>query len=472
MSSSAQSSSWTLDPDQVKDLLARVAGPVLLPGEDGYDDERSGFELTVQHHPAVVVGATTPGDIVAAVSWAAEQGLPVAVQATGHGASTPADGAVFINTGRMQDVQVDPAARTATFGPGVRWERVIAEAAAHGLAPLSGSAPFVGATSYTLGGGLGLMSRTYGLASDSVVDFDLVTADGRLLHATPESEPELFWAVRGSKGNLGIVTSLTVRLFPVSLLHGGSLFVDGKHLRPALDTWLDWTGQVDEWTATSFFMVQFPEADALPPALSGRYVLTLRLAYVGPDLEVGRRSFAELRQALPPLLAGDLADLPYPQAGTIHNDPPAPVPSQSRTMRLRAPDAKLLDLLVERAGPGTGVSFGVEARLLGGALDRPSPVPGAVRPPIGAALNVYVASLVPDAGLANTIGAEQQDFIDALTPWAAPGCEVNFLAGRNTDVELTRTAYVPEDYDRLRRIKATWDPGNVFRFNPNIPPAQ
>jgi len=339
MSAPAPTSS-PLDPGLVKELAAEVEGPVLLPGEGGYDDERAGFELTVDQHPAVVVGAVSAQDVVAAVVWAAAQGLPVAVQATGHGASSPADGVVYVSTKRMQDMTVDSEAKTATFGAGVRWEKVIAAAAKHGLAPLSGSAPFVGATSYTLGGGLGLMSRTYGLASDSVVEFDLVTADGRLLRVLPESEPDLFWGVRGSKGNLGIVTSLTVRLYPVPLLYGGSFFIDGEHLRSALATWLDWTAGMDEWTATSVFMVQFPDAEGLPPALTGYFVLTIRLSYVGPDLESGRRSFAELREALPPLLDGEVADLTYIGAGKIHNDPPAPVASQSRTVRLKAPDAK------------------------------------------------------------------------------------------------------------------------------------
>lgn len=460
-----------LDPGTVRELAFKVAGPVMLPGEDGYDDERAGFELTVDHHPAVVVGASSAQDVVTAVAWAAAQDLPVAVQATGHGASKSADGAMFISTKRMQDVTIDPNAKTATFSAGVRWEKVVAAASEHGLAPLSGAAPFVGATSYTLGGGLGLMSRAYGLASDSVVELDLVTADARLLRITPESEPDLFWGVRGCKGNLGVVTSLTVRLYTVPLLHGGSFFIDGEHLRPALSTWLDWTSRIDEWTATSVFMAQFPDAEELPSALRGNFVLTIRLAYVGPDLEVGRRCFSELRKALPPLLDGEVSDLTYADAGRIHNDPPSPVPSQSRTVRLKAPDAKLLDVLVKKAGPGSNVSHGVEARLLGAALNRPSPVPGAVRPPVGADLNIYIASLVPDPTEAADIAAEHQAFLDAVAPWSVPGCEINFLAGRNTGFDLTRSAYVPEDYERLRGLKTAWDPGNVFRYNPNIPPA-
>ncbi|QSB14747.1 FAD-binding oxidoreductase [Natronosporangium hydrolyticum] len=444
-------------------------GPVVLAGDEGYDEERSGFELTVTHHPAVIVGVTRAADVVEAVRWAADRGLPVAVQATGHGASVPADDAVLLNTRRLDGVSVDPVAGTATIEAGVRWERVIAAAEPHGLVPLSGSAPFVGAVSFTLGGGLGLMSRAHGLAWDHVVAFDVVTADGQLRHVTPDNEPDLFWGVRGSKGNLGIVTSLTVRLFPVERIYGGRLFLDGEHLRAALDTWTGWTATLDDETSTSFFMTQFPQDDTLPESLNGRYVLQIRLAYVGTDLEVGRRRFAELRDALPPAFQDTLAVLPYRESGSVHGDPPSPVPSQSRTVRLARPDAGLLDVLVERAGSGS--VFGVEVRLLGGALDRAAPVPGAARRPRGAVLNVYVASLVPEPAEAPAIAAAQQAFLDALAPWSVPGAELNFLAGVNTGVHLTRDAYLPEDYERLRQLKARWDPQNRFCFNPNIPPA-
>lgn len=457
-------------PDELHALAASVAGRVLVPGEDGYDDERAGFELTVDHHPLVIVAASEAADVVAAVRFAAAHDLPVAVQATGHGASSPADGAVFVSTRRLTGTEIDPVARTATIPAGARWQEVIDAAHPHGLAPLSGSAPFVGAVSYTLGGGLGLMSRAYGLASDSVLAFDLVTADGRHLHVTPDSEPDLFWGVRGSKGNLGIVTSLQVRLHPVSQMVGGSLFLDGAHLRPTIEAWLDWVDSLDDLTSTSFFMVQFPADDQLPEPLRGRYVIQLRLGYVGSDLAVGRRHFDKLRDRLAAPLMDTVAELPYTRSGTIHNDPPAPVPTYSQTVRIRRPDPAAIDALIQYAGPEAAAPFGVEVRLLGGALDRDPALPAAARPPRGAWLNLYLASLVSDSAEVPSLHAAQLELIDALAPWAVPGCELNFLAGANTGLEVTRSAYQPADYQRLRELKTRWDPRNVFRFNPNIPP--
>ncbi|MGH2601636.1 MAG: FAD-binding oxidoreductase, partial [Dehalococcoidia bacterium] len=160
---------------QSLELKSLVRGQVLLLGEEGYDAERAGWNLIVEHHPAVIVVAAGPEDVAAAVRFAASAGLPVAVQATGHGPSVPADGAVLINTRRMIDLEVDPAAKTARIGPGVTWERVIEEAAPHGQAPLVGSALGLGAVGYLTSGGLPVLARRYGFAADYVRALELVT---------------------------------------------------------------------------------------------------------------------------------------------------------------------------------------------------------------------------------------------------------------------------------------------------------
>src|SRR5919201_3017677 len=143
-------------------LRGRVQGPVFLPGDDGYDAERSGFQVDDPHRPAVIVGATAAEDVQVAVALAAERALPVAAQATGHGLAARAHGGVLVTTGRLQGLLVDPAARTATLEAGVTWGQVIEAAAQHGLAPLNGSSPGVGAVGYLLAGGLGLLRRRYG----------------------------------------------------------------------------------------------------------------------------------------------------------------------------------------------------------------------------------------------------------------------------------------------------------------------
>ena len=147
---------------------ARVAGPVLVPGDEGYPAEHTGFDLSVPQRPALIVGATTTDDVVAAVQFARSRGLFVGVQATGHGPTVAADGGLLITTGRMTAIDVDSVSRTARLQAGTQWTQVIEAAAPFGLAPLSGSAPSVGAISYSLGGGIGVLSRRFGFGADHV----------------------------------------------------------------------------------------------------------------------------------------------------------------------------------------------------------------------------------------------------------------------------------------------------------------
>lgn len=216
----------------VGELEGAVAGQLHLPGTAGYDLARRGHNLAIEHHPAVIVEAVGPADVMAAVGYAAKHGLPVAVLNTGHGASLAADGAVLITTRRMQGVRIDPYAALARIEAGVLWSKVIHEAAPFGLAPLSGSAPEIGAVGYTLGGGLGLLGRSFGYSADHVRGIDLVTANGTLRTATPQQYADLFWALRGGKGNFGVVTSMEIGLFGVSRLFGGGLYLPRK-FRPS-----------------------------------------------------------------------------------------------------------------------------------------------------------------------------------------------------------------------------------------------
>src|SRR5919108_3304565 len=205
---------------------------IVRPSDEGYDSERAGFQRAVEHRPALIVRATRPEDVRAAVELAAGERRPVGVKATGHGVTTAAgDEAVLIATDRMSGVRIDPARRTAYVEAGVRWGQVIEQAAADGLAPLSGSSPDVGAIAYTLGGGLGLMSRRYGYAADHVRSIDVVTADGRPRHVTPDGAgADLFWALRGGRDNFGVVTGLEVDLVPVTRLYGGGLYFAAEHV--------------------------------------------------------------------------------------------------------------------------------------------------------------------------------------------------------------------------------------------------
>ena len=177
--------------------------------------EAAGFNTAVVHRPDLVVAARAVADVAAAVAHARRTGTRVAVQATGHGAARPLEGGVLVSTRAMQEVSVDPVARTARVAAGVRWRAVIDAAAPYGLAPLSGSSSGVGAVGYTLGGGMGHLGRRHGFSADHVRRVELVTADGRIRSVTADSDPELFWAVRGGQARFGIVTELEIDLVPV-----------------------------------------------------------------------------------------------------------------------------------------------------------------------------------------------------------------------------------------------------------------
>ncbi|WP_052850745.1 FAD-binding oxidoreductase [Streptomyces avicenniae] len=455
--------------DAVPALRARVAGPVLTPGEEGYDAERAGFNSAVDDRPAVVVGATGPDDVRAAVAYARDAGLPVAVRSTGHGAGVAADGAVLITTRRMTGVRVDPERGAARVEAGVRWAEVAEAAAPYGLAPLSGSAPGVGVVGYTLGGGMPLLGRTYGWAADRVRAIDVVTPDGRARHVTPGSEPDLFWALRGARDNFGVVTALDIELLRLSTLWGGGLYLDASapgRAAALTDAYRRWTGDVPEEMNSSLALVPLPDVPGLPEPLRGRYVAHIRIAFVG-EPAAGERLVAPLR-ALGPLLIDSLAELPYTAAGSIHNDPPTPMPWNGDIALLDGLEEADVAAVTRLAGPEAPLPVITELRHLGGALARPGAAPSAVGHRT-AAWSLGVLSRVSPA-TEEVAGQAHRAVLDAVAPRTL-GRFLTFMgSGRLAAPDAVRTAYEAGTYDRLGALKAAWDPGNTFRLGHPVTP--
>lgn len=450
------------------ELIPQLAGPAFLPGDAGYDEERTGFNLTVNHHPAVIVGATGAADVMAAVRFAGAHGLAVAVQATGHTAALPADGAVLITTRRMQGLRVDPTTRTARVEAGVIWERVIHEAAPFGLAPLNGSSPRTGVVGYTLGGGIGLMARAYGFAADRVRNLDVVTADGQLLHVTPEDEPDLYWGLCGGKGNLGIVTSIEFDLLPVARLYGGGLFFAGAGAAAVLHAYVQWCTTAPDEVTSSVALMRFPPVPALPEPLRGQFVVHVRLAYLGSP-EDGEKLIAPLRQSATPVI-DTVGEMPYAAIGTIHSDPGAPVPAVECGAYLRDFDAGAVEALLEVAGPGVDCPLHmVEIRHIGGALAHRFGPPNAVGQrgwPYGLCA---IGLGTPDEAAA--VDEALNAMVATFAPWDSGRSYLNVYGGRDVDPERVRLAFDDADYARLAAIKAAYDPANMFRINHNVPPA-
>ncbi|MEU0567140.1 FAD-binding oxidoreductase [Nonomuraea sp. NPDC005983] len=448
-------------------LRSAVKGAVLFPRDPGFTAEHAGFNPVVRHTPEAVVVPDDADDIRAAVRLASLLGLPVAVQATGHGISAAADGGMLINTRRLGSVTIDPVKRVARVAAGARMREVVEAAAAHGLATVNGSSLDVGAVGYTLGGGLGPLGRKHGYAADQVRSIDLVTPDGRLLRLSPDQHEDLFWAVRGGKSNFGVVTSMEIGLVTLATLYGGALFFLGEAADRVVRAYPAWAAELPEEMTTTLAFMRLPEAPTVPPPLQGRVAVRLTAAYLGGE-EEGERLLAPMLAAEPTL--GSMGALPYEKIGTIANDPPvAPLPVFERTGLLRALDDAAVERLLALAGPDAELPFGViELRQLGGALARPAAVPNAIGHR-DAGFLLFMANPAP-ADQAGVVKGLQQNLMDALEPHLTGGMLPNFMSSSDLAPEQVRAAYTPADHQRLTRLKQLHDPGNLFRVNHNIRP--
>jgi FAD/FMN-containing dehydrogenase len=352
--------------------LTDVRGPVRHRGDADLPGELAGFQTADPHRPDVVVGARDAHDVVTAVRWAAAHDLPVAVQATGHGHTTGLGSGVVVTTGRMRGVRVDPASRTARVEAGVRSAGLVAAAAEHGLAPVSGSFPGVGVVGYTLGGGLGLLGREHGWASDHLRAAEIVTGDGVLRRVGPGDE--LFAALRGGRPGAGVVTALEVGLVPVSTVVGGGLFLDAADADRLLPAVRRIGVRAPESLGVSLGVVPVPDLDVVPTPIRGRTVLHVRL--VDTDGAAARGVEAALRAAAPVLLGG-LAELPWTASGTVFGEPETPHAYEGTNALVSelSDDALAGVVAAARAAP---VGCVVDVRRLGGALSRPAAGPDAV----------------------------------------------------------------------------------------------
>ncbi|GAA3204836.1 FAD-binding oxidoreductase [Nonomuraea roseoviolacea] len=456
----------------VVSLGASIRGRTLLPGDDGFEQACSGWLLTVEHRPAAVVVAADADDVAAAVRFAAEAGRPVAVQSTGHGKSVPADGAVFVATGELRELSVDPRAGTARIGAGLRWDEVIGAAAEHGLAPLCGSSGQVGVMGFLTGGGLPLTGRTYGFAADRVRSLDVVTADGLLRTVSPTQEPDLFWAVRGGKSNFGIVVAAEIELLPLRSLYGGRLHYpveNREHAAHVLRSYLAWAKEQPEEMSSSVTLLRFPDAPQLPEELRGRSLLLVLLVYLGEE-ERGARLMEPLRALGPE--KDTCAAMPYARITEIHQDPRNPVMTHLRSALLTEPDDEAVAELVsfiDPAKPG-GPFPGIELRHLGGALDRPPGRPHAVSTQ-GAAFHLWLRMPAPP-DQADAVRRAADEVLARLRRWDTGAMLPGFLFDHDSAPERVRRAYTEADHRRLSAVKAAYDPNHLFRINHTIPPAQ
>ncbi|HET9140730.1 FAD-binding oxidoreductase, partial [Actinophytocola sp.] len=409
------------------------AGPVHAPGSDDYDRERAAIK-GFRPDPMLVAEATGADDIRAALAWANRHDVPVAVQSTGHGTVIGSDGGLLVKTHRLATLLVDPDRRVATAGAGVRWGSVLDAGTPFGLAPLCGTSAEVGVAGYTLGGGFGWLARRFGLAADSLLRAELVTADGKQLTVTPEAHPDLFWAIRGGGGNFGVVTSLEFRLYPVSTVVAGSMTYPFQRAADVLAAYRDWT-QPDELSVT-VVLTRSPDGPRL----------AVHAVYTGdPDAAAG--ALAPLRAAAGEPESESFARLSFPEI-----DLPSLYPANFEIFREVSDSlvATLTDLVTDRVAVPADE---VELHRWAGAMAEVGPGTG----PAGHR----------DVPFAVTVDGAPES-ADPIRPYATGGTFLNFCK----DPARTPTAFTAANYERLRQVKRTYDPDNVFHRNFNIPPAE
>ena len=323
--------------------------------------------------------------------------------------------ALLLNMREMRAVEIDPENRSARVEAGALWEDVVTPAAEHGLAALHGSSPNVGVVGYSLGGGIGWMARTHGLSAESVLAAEIVTADGALIRADRTENPEIFWAIRGGGGGLGVIVSLEIALYPVSELVAGMLVWPWEQSAEILTRYVEWAETAPNSVTASGRMLQFPPLPDIPEAFRGRQLVVIDAAILGTE-EEANELLAPLRELKPEM--DTFAMVPAASLVRLHMDPEPPMPAIGDGILVGALDAEAIDAIVAAAGPGTdSPMIVVELRQLGGALRERKPDAGALGA-LDGSFAFFAAGAPVAPGLAEAIETRIDTLKDALAPWS------------------------------------------------------
>lgn len=452
-------------------LRPAIQGTVITPDDPQYDKARQAWNLSVDQRPAMIVIADGVEDVVGAVRFAAQAGLNLTVQGTGHGVVRPANDSLLLNTSKMKTVRVDAAAQTAWVEAGVKWGEVLEKTQAVGLAPLLGSSPDVGVVGYTLGGGYGWLGRKYGLATDSVRFFELVTADGRLLRASETENSDLFWGLRGGGGSFGIITGMEIKLYPVSTVYGGNLFYPLSMAKEVYARYHTWITSVPDELTSSIVIMNYPPIPEIPEFLRGQSFVIIRGLYCGPVQE-GEALLQSWRDWRAPYFDGWRV-MPFSEVGTVSAEPLDPMPIHSSGAWLAELGDEVIDILLRTVAPGSnGPSplIFAEIRHVGGAVARVSPQASAYGNR-DAAFLLHLLGVTPTPEAYRQLAQYTGQIKEQLRPYLTGGVYMNFLEGEESQRRV-ESGYAPEAYRRLAALKAAYDPDNRLRSGFNIQPVR
>jgi len=458
--------STQLTPASLAELRTGFAGQVIGPGDAAYDEARAVFNAMIDRRPGVIAQCANTDDVVRAVRFGRERGLEIAVRGGGHSVAGRAltEGGIVIDLRRMHAVSVDPAARTATVGGGATMGHLDRATQAHGLATTGGRVSTTGIGGFVLGGGSGWLDRKFGLACDNLLAVELVTAAGSVLRVSANEHPELFWALHGGGGNFGVATSFTLRLHELPSVTAVLRLWRPEAGPAVLRTFRDFMASApDEFGAGVLFMTAPPEP-FVPAHLVGRLACAVLLVYAGPE--------SRARELAAPMLAlahegGLIAEMPYAQLQCMLDDPPGYRNYWSAEYLVALPDeaierfsARALEMLVP--SPSQHVLFPQ-----GGAVGRAPdshPLPWRHAPWVA-----HPFALWKDPSDDDRVRRWVRNVRADLEPWSSGAVYLNFIGDEGQD--RLDSGFGREHVARLGKVKAQYDPENVFRLNHNIRPA-
>src|SRR5262245_20937435 len=439
-----------------RDLRVLGAG-VVLPGDESWDDSRQAWNLAAVQRPAGVVFPESADDVVSVVRYAADQGLRIAFNSGGHnpGPIDWSEDTLLLKTERMRGIEIDPDARRARVQAGTLSKPLAEAAGEHGLAYLAGTSPDVGVAGYTLGGGFSWMIRKYGLACNSVAAVEAVTADGMLVRASPTSEPDLFWAVRGGGGNFCAVTAIELSLVPVSEIYAGCLFWPIDRATEILEAWREWIEGVPDECHSIGRMLQLPDVDFLPDHLRGRSFVLVEPAFIGTEGD-GAALVQPLRELEPEL--DTVAMIPTSELSLVNMDPDLPLPYAGDGILLTDFPRAAIGAVVETF-VGSPLLH-VETRHLGGAAAVGSPDHGALNR-VEHPFITFTFGLAADVEMKAAVEHHVELLLGELDQWDSGMRYLNFAESAMD----ARKIFPAESYDRLRQVKAEYDPADMFQAN-------
>ncbi len=452
----------------LESLRARFRGELIQPGDAAYEAARKVHNGMIDRRPALIARCTDVADVIAAVDHGRENRMLTAVRGGGHNAGglSICDNGLVIDLSRMRGVHVDPAAREVRAEGGCLWGDVDHAAHAFGMATPSGTVSTTGVAGLTLGGGIGHLTRKYGLTIDNLLAVDVVLADGRFVTASEQEHPELFWAVRGGGGNFGVVTSFLFRLHPVKMVQAGPTFWPLEQTRQVMKAYREFIARAPEDVSGFMAFLTVPAVPLFPEALHGRKVCAIIWCSPGSADQFEAATKA-MRSVGKPLL-DHVGPMPFPALQGLF-DPLLPAGLQ---WYWRA------DFVNELGDEAIAKHLEHASRLPAGLSQvHIYPINGAAHR-VGAGDTAFayrdatfalvIVGVDPDPTNAKTITKWCKDYFDALHPYSAGGAYVNFMMEEGQ--ERVQAAF-RDNYTRLAAVKKQYDPTNFFRVNQNIRPA-